>query len=116
MLEWRDVLPYGVFVLIFAWGWLSMQRRSDTIDHEQDHWRQVLQAERDNAVRECRRWQRYAQEMDIAHALLWQEWQETFETLKGIIRRGGLQPGERMPIEPSKTSVRWPSPPNGGDK
>lgn len=115
-LEARDVLPYVAALLIFGWGWFSSQRRSEALDGEQDHWRQVLQAERDNAVRECRRWQRYAQEMDIAHARLWQEWQEWAETMKALLRRAGLKDGERVPLEPNKSSVRWPAPPNGGDK
>ena len=111
--EWREVWPFLAAVVV---AWVVAQRRSDTLDDEQDHWRRVLQDERDKAVAECRRWQRYAAEMDIAHALLWQEWQEWAETLKDIARRGGLKPGERLPLEPNKSSVRFPTPPNGGDK
>lgn len=114
--EWREMLPLGAALVMFIVGWLVTQRRSNTLDDEQDHWRRVLQTERDNAVRECRRWQRYASEMDIAHALLWGEWQEWAETMKDIVRRGGLKPGERMPLEPNKSSVRWPAMPNGEDK
>lgn len=115
-LEWRDVLPYLAALVMFAVGWVVTASRSSTLDDEQDHWRRVLQSERDKAVAECRRWQRYAAEMDISHALMWNEWQEWAETMKEIVRRGGLKPGERMPLEPNKSSVRWPTPPNGSDK
>lgn len=114
--EWRDVLPYLAALIMFVVGWVVTASRSSTLDEEQDHWRQTLTTERDNAVRECRRWQRYAQEMDIAHALLWNEWNEWGETMVDLVRAGGLKGGQRMPQPPNKSSVRFPTPPNGEGK
>lgn len=114
--EFRAALPWlGGFVVALL-TYIATWRRGEVIDDEQERWRREIMQERDRAMADCRRWQRYAQAMDIAHALLWTEWQEWAETMKAIIRRGGLRADERMPLEPNKSSVRFPTPPNGESK
>lgn len=112
--ELGAVLPWiGGFVVALL-TYIATWRRGEVIDDEQERWRRELMQERDRAMHDCRRWQRYAQELEIAHALLWTEWEEWGQTMTRMVRHC-IKPDETLPIPPNKSSVRWPKPPNGGE-